>query len=53
MIKILTHDQAKEIALNLKMPMCDCGCNRPTRQVMQFYCDIADAIKALNEKNDG
>lgn len=49
MIKILTHEQAKEIALNLKMPMCDCGCNRPHWRVMEFYWDIARAIQKLNE----
>ena len=53
MIEMLSHEQFKTIALNNNMPTCLCGCKGPTRQVMQFYCDIADAIKALNEKNDG
>jgi hypothetical protein len=49
MIKILTYEQAKDIALDLKLPMCDCGCNRPSWRVMEFYWDIANAIKKLNE----
>ena len=54
MIKSLTHEQAKAIALKHNMPICLCGCRSPTRQVMEFYRDIADAIIALNgtEKND-
>lgn len=51
-MKLLTHEQAKDIALNLKLPMCDCGCDRPHWRVMEFYWDIANAIKKLNEKND-
>lgn len=52
MIKSLTHEQAKAIALKNNMPICLCGCKSPTRQVMQFYHDIANAIKKLNEEND-
>jgi hypothetical protein len=49
MIKILSHEQARAIALKNNMPICKCGCESPTRQVMQFYWDIANVIKALNE----
>ena len=52
MIKLLSHEQFKAIALKNNMPICLCGCKSPTRQVFQFYCDIADAIKKLNEKNN-
>ena len=52
MIKFLSHEQFKTIALNNNMPICLCGCKSPTRQVMEFYWDIANAIKRLNEKND-
>ena len=52
MIKSLTHEQAKAIALKNNMPICLCGCKSPTRQVMEFYWDIANAIKKLNEEND-
>lgn len=50
MIKLLTHEQVKALALNNTMPICLCGCKSPTRQVMQFYWDIANAIKELNEE---
>lgn len=52
MIKLLTLEQVNAIALKNDMPICKCGCESPTRQVMHFYWDIANAIKELNEKND-
>lgn len=50
MIKSLTHEQAKAIALKNNMPICLCGCKSPTRQVMQFYHDIVKAIVESNEE---
>lgn len=50
MIKLLTHEQAKALALKNNMPICLCGCKSPTRQVMQFYHDIVKAIVESNEK---